>query len=85
MGVAATQCIEVFGPGCAKCNASADAAARFLEAKGLAGEVVKVTDLQDLAARGVFLTPAIYVDGEKVLAGRQLREKDLEAWLEKRG
>jgi small redox-active disulfide protein 2 len=77
--------IEVFGPGCPKCNASADAARRFLEARGIEGEVVKRTELSELSARGVFLTPAVYVDGEKVLAGRQLREKDLEAWLADRG
>ena len=76
--------IEVFGPGCMKCNASADCAREFLTARGLEGEVVKVTDLETMTARGVFRTPAVFIDGEKVLEGRKLREKDLAAWFENR-
>ena len=76
--------IEVFGPGCMKCNASADCAREFLTARGLEGEVVKVTDLETMTARGVFRTPAVFIDGEKVLEGRKLREKDLAAWFESR-
>ena len=74
--------IEVFGPGCAKCNQSADVARAFLADKGIEGEVVKHTDLEVMVSRGVLRTPAIYVDGEKLLAGRALRTKDLEALLE---
>ena len=33
---------------------------------------------------GVFRTPAVFIDGEKVLEGRKLREKDLAAWFESR-
>jgi len=77
--------IEVFGPGCPKCSQSADTARAFLAAKGLDGEVVKHTDLDTMTARGVMRTPAVIVDGEKIVEGRVLREKDLEAWLGKQG
>ena len=77
--------IEVFGPGCPKCNRSADAARAFLAARGLEGEVVKHTDLATMADRGVLRTPAVIVDGEKIVEGRVLREKDLDAWLGTRG
>ena len=76
--------IEVFGPGCAKCENSAKAAEAFLAARGIEGTVEKITDMAEFAARGVMITPAIFVDGEKLLSGRVLREKDLAAWLEKR-
>lgn len=76
--------IEVFGPGCMKCNASADVAREFLTERGLEGEVIKITDLEAMTARGVFRTPAVFVDGEKVLEGRKLRAKDLAAWFESR-
>jgi small redox-active disulfide protein 2 len=76
--------IEVFGPGCPKCNQSADTARAFLAGKGLDGEVVKHTDLDTMADRGVLRTPAVIVDGEKIVEGRVLREKDLEAWLAKK-
>jgi small redox-active disulfide protein 2 len=74
--------IEVFGPGCAKCEASAKVAEAFLADRGIEGAVSKVKDMGAIAARGVMITPAVFVDGEKLLAGRVLREKDLAAWLE---
>lgn len=77
--------IEVFGPGCPKCRQSAETARAFLAAKGIEGEVVKHADLETMTARGVFRTPATFVDGKKVIEGRVLREKDLEAWLAKSG
>jgi small redox-active disulfide protein 2 len=76
--------IEVFGTGCAKCEKSAEVAATFLADRGIEGRVVKRTRLEEITARGVLLTPAVFVDGEKILEGRMLREKDLEAWLAKR-
>jgi small redox-active disulfide protein 2 len=75
--------IEVFGPGCPKCTQSAETARAFLAAKGIAGEVVKHTDLGAMVDRGVLRTPAVIVDGEKIVEGRVLREKDLEAFLAK--
>lgn len=77
--------IEVFGPGCPKCNQSADAAKAFLAAKGIEGEVVKFTDLDTMASRGVLRTPTVFVDGKKLVEGRVLREKDLEAFLAEKG
>jgi small redox-active disulfide protein 2 len=73
--------IEVFGPGCAKCNQSADTAREFVKAHQLDAEVVKVTELDAIVARGVLRTPATFIDGEKVVGGRVLREKDLVEWL----
>ncbi len=76
--------IEVFGPGCAKCRQSAETARAFLAAKNLEGEVVKLTDLGTMAERGVLRTPAVIIDGEKIVEGRVLRDKDLEAWFMER-
>ncbi|MEN8148542.1 MAG: thioredoxin family protein [Planctomycetota bacterium] len=75
--------IEVFGPGCAKCNQSADVAREFLAANGIEGEVVKHTKLETMTARGVLRTPTTMVDGEKVVVGRVLREKDLRKWMDR--
>ena len=76
--------IEVFGPGCAKCNQSADTAREFVKSHQLDAEVVKVTELDAIVARGVLRTPATFIDGEKVVGGRVLREKDLVEWLANR-
>lgn len=62
--------IEILGTGCPKCRqltAAADEAARRL---GLDYELVKVTTIPDILARGVMLTPALVVDGQVRAAGR---------------
>ena len=73
--------VEVFGPGCAKCEESAKVAARFLADRGIPGEVVKFKDVNSMASRGVLRTPTVIIDEERVVEGRVLREADLDAWL----
>lgn len=73
--------IHVYGPGCAKCRESAKAAEDFLAARGLEGAVVKHTSIDEMTARGVLATPAVYVGDERIVSGRVLRKKDLEAWM----
>ncbi len=77
--------IEVFGPGCAKCQRSIEVAQAFLNSKGLAGEVVKHSDLATMTERGVLRTPTTMIDGESLVEGRVLRDADLEGWLTTHG
>lgn len=77
--------IEVFGPGCAKCNTSAKVAEAWMSARALPGDVVKITALNEMTRRGIFRTPAVFIDGAKILEGRQLREKDLDQWWANHG
>jgi len=53
--------IEILGPGCPNC-----------EALGLEAEVVKVTDLAQITAHGVLMTPALVVDGDVKSSGKVL-------------
>ena len=73
--------IEVFGPGCAKCRRSFETARAFLARHALDGEVVKHADIDVMVERGVLHTPTVFVDGEKIVEGRVLRDRDLEACL----
>lgn len=62
--------IQVLGPGCAKCTklmATAEAAAKEL---GLACEIEKVSDLNQIMAFGVMMTPGLVVDGEVKSVGK---------------
>ncbi|MCK6478782.1 MAG: thioredoxin family protein [Planctomycetes bacterium] len=73
--------VEVFGPGCAKCEESAKVAAKFLADRRIPGEVVKFKDVNSMASRGILRTPTVLIDEERVVEGRVLRESDLDAWL----
>ena len=62
--------VEVLGAGCAKCRRQVKNVERAIEALGIEAEVAKVEDLEEMADRGVSLTPAVAVDGELVTSGR---------------
>ncbi len=62
--------LQVLGPGCPKCEELAkrtDAAAKAL---GGEYELTKVADLKEIMALGVFVTPALVVDGEVKITGQ---------------
>lgn len=55
------------------------------EAADLAGveaEISKVTDMKEITARGVLLTPALAVDGKIVSSGRVLTAGDIKKILQ---
>lgn len=69
--------IEVFGPGCAKCETLLKHAQHAAEQSGLIVEVVKVSDYAAMAQRGILSTPALAIDGvvksqAKVLASTEI-------------
>lgn len=66
--------IEVLGPGCRRCDelyANAQAAVSSLDASG-AIELVKVKDPQYFLKMGVFMTPALVIDGRVFSVGKLL-------------
>ncbi|WP_319411911.1 thioredoxin family protein [uncultured Cohaesibacter sp.] len=73
--------VKVFGPGCKRCETTAqmmrDAASRL----GIEAEVEKVTDPKEIAMAGVMSTPGISVDGKLVHSGGLPDEAKLEGWL----
>ena len=62
--------IQVFGPGCAKCNKLAENARQAAEELGLDYTLEKVTGIDEMLALGVMTTPALVVDGEVKLVGK---------------
>ncbi|WP_319483813.1 thioredoxin family protein [uncultured Cohaesibacter sp.] len=73
--------VKVYGPGCKRCETTAqmvrDAAAKL----GLDADVEKVTDPKEIAMAGVLSTPGISIDGKLVHAGGLPDEAKLEGWL----
>jgi small redox-active disulfide protein 2 len=62
--------IQILGAGCPKCKALAAAAESAAKDMGIEFEMQKVTDINDILAFGVMMTPALVVDGEVKVAGK---------------
>ena len=73
--------IQVFGTGCQKCNDLAEATKSAAANLGLDYEFEKVSDINDIIAAGVMMTPAMGVDGEVKVSGKVPSVEELESLL----
>ena len=62
--------ILVIGPGCAKCKTLAQFTEQAVKELGLTAEINKVTDLKQIMALGVMMTPALAVNGTVKIVGK---------------
>ncbi len=62
--------IQILGAGCPKCQKLAETAATAANELQLDYELEKVTDMNQIIASGVMLTPALAVDGEVKVVGK---------------
>lgn len=62
--------IQILGTGCPKCKQLAEAAKQAADELGIEYELDKVTDLNDIMAFGVMITPALVIDGEVKVQGK---------------
>jgi small redox-active disulfide protein 2 len=69
--------IEVFGPGCAKCQTLEKHALQAVAKSGGTHQVVKISDYAAMAARGVMSTPALALDGQIKVQGRVVSADDI--------
>lgn len=60
----------VIGPGCSKCKTLAQHAEQAVQELGITAEIKKVTDLRQIMALGVMVTPALVVDGNIKVSGK---------------
>ena len=73
--------IEVLGHGCDNCKRLEKNAQEAIAMAGSEAEVVEVQDDREIAARGVFKTPGLVIDGEVVSTGRVPSAGDIAVWL----
>ena len=73
--------IEVFGPGCAKCEALLKHTKHAVEQFGGGDQVVKVSDYALMANRGILSTPALALDGQIKVQGRVASSDEILALL----
>ncbi|MCA1988186.1 MAG: thioredoxin family protein [Desulfarculus sp.] len=75
--------IKVLGPGCPKCKQTEEIVRQAVADSGVDAQVEKVTGVMDIAAFGVFGTPAVVIDGQVKSVGKVPSKKDVLAWLGK--
>lgn len=73
--------IQIFGTGCPKCRQLETNARAAVEQLGIEAEVVKVRDVNMIAAAGVMLTPALAIDGEIKTTRKVASVEEIAAWL----
>jgi small redox-active disulfide protein 2 len=73
--------VEVLGVGCAKCHKLEEMVQEIVKKHGIDAEVVKVEDIKVFGQYGVFMTPALVVDGEVKVAGKLPKEAEILRWL----
>ncbi|AFV01148.1 MULTISPECIES: thioredoxin family protein [unclassified Dehalobacter] len=74
--------IKILGSGCKNCVTLTENTKVALEEAGVSGEVMKVTDIQDIMAYGVMSTPALVIDEKVVSFGKVLKPKEIVKILE---
>jgi small redox-active disulfide protein 2 len=73
--------IEVFGPGCARCQATKDAILKAVENAGVEATLTHIHDPKEIAKNRVFFTPAVRVNGEMKSTGRVPKVEEIAEWL----
>ncbi len=73
--------IKVLGPGCPNCHRLEQLVLEVLSELHLAAEVEHVRDLNQIAAYGVFGTPALIINNEVKVMGKVPSREALKQWL----
>jgi small redox-active disulfide protein 2 len=62
--------IQILGTGCPKCRQLTALAEQAAKELGVAYEIEKVTQINDIMKFGVMVTPALVVDGQVKVSGK---------------
>ncbi len=73
--------LKILGSGCAKCQKLAENAQAAAEELGLAYNVSKITDRNEIIDAGVMMTPALMIDGKVKSSGKVLTPEQIRALL----
>ncbi len=73
--------IAVLGVGCAKCSELLALTEQALAATGVTAELEKVERIDEIAAYGVLMTPALVIDGEVKCTGKLPKPAQIAEWL----
>jgi small redox-active disulfide protein 2 len=74
--------IKILGSGCPKCQATEKNVKAALAESGINSQVDKVTDVMEIAKYGVFMTPAVVIDGKVKSVGKIPDMEEIKIWIE---
>lgn len=73
--------IKILGTGCPSCKTLEENVRKAVDEAGIAAEVIKVTDLNDIMNYGVMFTPALVIDEEVKSFGKVLSSDEITVYL----
>jgi len=73
--------IKVLGPGCPKCEETEKRVKEAIAESGIEASLDKVKDIMEIAKHGVFMTPAVVVDGEVKSVGKVPSKEQIKGWI----
>lgn len=73
--------IQILGTGCPKCTKLAENAEAAAQALGLEFDIEKVTEINEIMALGVMMTPALAVDGQVKSVGKVASPDEIKKML----
>ena len=74
--------IQVLGTCCPKCKTLGERVGDVIIELGIECEVEKVSDIKDIMAFGVMMTPALAIDGEVKSTGKLLSKDEIRELLQ---
>ncbi|NTU90036.1 MAG: thioredoxin family protein [Actinobacteria bacterium] len=75
--------LSVYGSGCKNCHTLHENAKQAVTGLGIDAEVSYITDIIEIANKGIMKTPALTIGGKLVSSGKVLSEKEIVALIEK--
>ncbi|MGM0600959.1 MAG: thioredoxin family protein [Candidatus Rifleibacteriota bacterium] len=73
--------IQILGTGCPSCQKLGENAEQAAKEAGVEYEIEKVTDINEITAFGVMMTPALAIDGEVKIAGKVASPEEIKKIL----
>ncbi len=73
--------VKVLGPGCKRCEATAEMVKAEAARLGIDVKLEKITDYAAIAQYGIASTPGVVIDGKVVHAGGLPKAEVIAGWL----
>jgi small redox-active disulfide protein 2 len=75
--------IKVVGTGCAKCNKLTENVQQAADELGIDNQIIKITDMMEIAATGIMQTPGLIINNKIVAYGKVPGVNELKEILKK--